>query len=191
MTVGPPPLRDVDDALEHDRQARRSRRTGRPSRGESCDSTAGVRIGLALPQYDFSVAGESPLTWETLRGYAHARRRRRLRLALAVGPPLLRHRQVRRQLRAGRARTSRSSTLGALAQRRASAARLGTLVHLRGAAPGDGAGQGARVARPDHRRSARRRARRGLVRARVRGDRDGLPAARACASPGSPKRSRS
>jgi alkanesulfonate monooxygenase SsuD/methylene tetrahydromethanopterin reductase-like flavin-dependent oxidoreductase (luciferase family) len=29
-----------------------------------------VRIGLALPQYDFSVAGESPLTWETLRGYA-------------------------------------------------------------------------------------------------------------------------
>jgi alkanesulfonate monooxygenase SsuD/methylene tetrahydromethanopterin reductase-like flavin-dependent oxidoreductase (luciferase family) len=29
-----------------------------------------VRIGLALPQYDFSVVGESPLTWETLRGYA-------------------------------------------------------------------------------------------------------------------------
>jgi alkanesulfonate monooxygenase SsuD/methylene tetrahydromethanopterin reductase-like flavin-dependent oxidoreductase (luciferase family) len=29
-----------------------------------------VRIGLALPQYDFSVAGESPLTWETLSGYA-------------------------------------------------------------------------------------------------------------------------
>jgi alkanesulfonate monooxygenase SsuD/methylene tetrahydromethanopterin reductase-like flavin-dependent oxidoreductase (luciferase family) len=29
-----------------------------------------VRIGLALPQYDFSVPGESPLTWETLRGFA-------------------------------------------------------------------------------------------------------------------------
>lgn len=29
-----------------------------------------VRIGLALPQYDFSVAGESPLRWETLLGYA-------------------------------------------------------------------------------------------------------------------------
>jgi alkanesulfonate monooxygenase SsuD/methylene tetrahydromethanopterin reductase-like flavin-dependent oxidoreductase (luciferase family) len=29
-----------------------------------------VRIGLALPQYDFSVPGESPLTWETLRGVA-------------------------------------------------------------------------------------------------------------------------
>jgi alkanesulfonate monooxygenase SsuD/methylene tetrahydromethanopterin reductase-like flavin-dependent oxidoreductase (luciferase family) len=29
-----------------------------------------VRIGLALPQYDFSVPGESPLSWETLRGFA-------------------------------------------------------------------------------------------------------------------------
>jgi alkanesulfonate monooxygenase SsuD/methylene tetrahydromethanopterin reductase-like flavin-dependent oxidoreductase (luciferase family) len=29
-----------------------------------------VRIGLALPQYDFSVPGESPLSWGTLRGYA-------------------------------------------------------------------------------------------------------------------------
>lgn len=29
-----------------------------------------VRLGLALPQYDFSVAGESPLSWETLLGYA-------------------------------------------------------------------------------------------------------------------------
>ena len=29
-----------------------------------------MRIGLALPQYDFSVPGESPLTWETLRGFA-------------------------------------------------------------------------------------------------------------------------
>jgi alkanesulfonate monooxygenase SsuD/methylene tetrahydromethanopterin reductase-like flavin-dependent oxidoreductase (luciferase family) len=31
-----------------------------------------VRIGLALPQYDFSVPGESPLSWETLRGTAVA-----------------------------------------------------------------------------------------------------------------------
>jgi probable F420-dependent oxidoreductase len=29
-----------------------------------------VRIGLALPQYDFSVPGESPLTWATLSGFA-------------------------------------------------------------------------------------------------------------------------
>ncbi len=27
-------------------------------------------VGLALPQYDFSVAGENPLRWETLRRYA-------------------------------------------------------------------------------------------------------------------------
>jgi probable F420-dependent oxidoreductase len=31
-----------------------------------------VRVGLALPQYDYSVPGESPLRWETLLG--HARR---------------------------------------------------------------------------------------------------------------------
>jgi alkanesulfonate monooxygenase SsuD/methylene tetrahydromethanopterin reductase-like flavin-dependent oxidoreductase (luciferase family) len=29
-----------------------------------------VRIGLALPQFDFSVPGETPLRWETLRGTA-------------------------------------------------------------------------------------------------------------------------
>jgi alkanesulfonate monooxygenase SsuD/methylene tetrahydromethanopterin reductase-like flavin-dependent oxidoreductase (luciferase family) len=29
-----------------------------------------VRIGLALPQYDFSVPGENPLRWETLLGHA-------------------------------------------------------------------------------------------------------------------------
>ena len=29
-----------------------------------------VEIGLALPQYDFSVPGESPLRWETLLGWA-------------------------------------------------------------------------------------------------------------------------
>jgi alkanesulfonate monooxygenase SsuD/methylene tetrahydromethanopterin reductase-like flavin-dependent oxidoreductase (luciferase family) len=31
-----------------------------------------VRIGLALPQYDFSVPGESPLRWETVREHARA-----------------------------------------------------------------------------------------------------------------------
>ena len=31
-----------------------------------------MRIGLALPQYDYSVPGESPLRWETL--VDHARR---------------------------------------------------------------------------------------------------------------------
>ena len=29
-----------------------------------------MRLGLALPQYDFSVAGESPLRWQTVRAYA-------------------------------------------------------------------------------------------------------------------------
>ena len=29
-----------------------------------------MRLGLALPQYDFSVPGESPLRWETLLGWA-------------------------------------------------------------------------------------------------------------------------
>ena len=29
-----------------------------------------MRIGLALPQYDYSVAGESPLTWPTLAAHA-------------------------------------------------------------------------------------------------------------------------
>jgi probable F420-dependent oxidoreductase len=34
-----------------------------------------VRIGLALPQYDFSVAGESPLRWSTVVAYAQAAER--------------------------------------------------------------------------------------------------------------------
>jgi alkanesulfonate monooxygenase SsuD/methylene tetrahydromethanopterin reductase-like flavin-dependent oxidoreductase (luciferase family) len=34
-----------------------------------------VRIGLALPQYDFSVPGESPLRWETLRETARTAER--------------------------------------------------------------------------------------------------------------------
>jgi probable F420-dependent oxidoreductase len=34
-----------------------------------------VRIGLALPQYDHSVAGESPLRWDTLVAYATAAER--------------------------------------------------------------------------------------------------------------------
>jgi probable F420-dependent oxidoreductase len=31
-----------------------------------------LRIGLALPQYDFSVVGESPLRWETVREHARS-----------------------------------------------------------------------------------------------------------------------
>jgi alkanesulfonate monooxygenase SsuD/methylene tetrahydromethanopterin reductase-like flavin-dependent oxidoreductase (luciferase family) len=31
-----------------------------------------MRIGLALPQYDYSVPGESPLRWETLLEHAHS-----------------------------------------------------------------------------------------------------------------------
>ena len=34
-----------------------------------------MRIGLALPQYDYSVAGESPLRWDTLVAYATAAER--------------------------------------------------------------------------------------------------------------------
>ena len=29
-----------------------------------------MRIGLALPQYDYSLAGESPLSWESVLTYA-------------------------------------------------------------------------------------------------------------------------
>jgi alkanesulfonate monooxygenase SsuD/methylene tetrahydromethanopterin reductase-like flavin-dependent oxidoreductase (luciferase family) len=32
---------------------------------------AAMRIGLALPQYDYSIAGESPLEFETIAAYAH------------------------------------------------------------------------------------------------------------------------
>ena len=30
-----------------------------------------MRVGLALPQYDYSVPGESPLRWDTLLDHAH------------------------------------------------------------------------------------------------------------------------
>ena len=35
-----------------------------------------MRIGLALPQYDYSIAGESPLRWDTVVEYARAAERR-------------------------------------------------------------------------------------------------------------------
>jgi hypothetical protein len=49
---------DVDHALQHRPQAGMARNVGV------------VDIGLALPQYDFSVPGECPLRWETLLGWA-------------------------------------------------------------------------------------------------------------------------
>jgi ribokinase len=46
--LGPASFADVDDALEH-----------RPTLSQ-------VDVGLALPQFDFSVPGQSPLPWDTL-----------------------------------------------------------------------------------------------------------------------------
>ena len=155
MTSRAPPLRDVDHALEH-----RPRVKGAESRkGRApCDSTAGVRIGLALPQYDFSVAGESPLSWETLSGYARRADETGFdslwlsdHLFFDIGKyggspePAGAYEPI---VDAG----------GAVARGEARPPRNARA--LRSAAPGDGPGQGARVARPRDRRTPRRRARR-------------------------------
>ncbi len=65
-----------------------------------------VRIGLALPQYDYSIAGESPLRWASVVEYARAAEAGWVRLPLGVGPPVPRRRQVRRF--AGASRRARS-----------------------------------------------------------------------------------
>ena len=44
----------------------RSART--PTRGQG--TLRAVKLGLALPQYDYSVSGESPLRWSTVVEYA-------------------------------------------------------------------------------------------------------------------------
>ena len=126
-----------------------------------------MQLGLALPQYDYSVPGERPAASSRRSPSTRARgRARRLRLGLAVRSSVPRPREVRRPARRASVATSRSSRSRALA--RVVDVRLGTLVLCEALRPGGGARQGARDARPHQRRPARRRARRGLVRARVR-----------------------
>ena len=59
--------------------------------------SAACGSGWRLPQYDFSVVDESPLTWATVRDTAPRADAARLRLRLALGPSLPRHREVRRE----------------------------------------------------------------------------------------------
>ncbi len=140
-----------------------------------------MHLGLALPQYDYSVAGERPLRFDTIVEYARAGTRRRLRFGLAVRPLVPRPREVRRCARPrGVLRPDRhAGRLGALCPRRP-ARHAGV---LRGAPARFDPGQGAGDARPGERRPCRRRARRGLVRARVRGDRHDDARARPAARP--------
>ena len=147
-----------------------------------------VRIGLALPQYDYSVAGESVLQWSTIVEYASAADRAGydslwlsdhlfLDLAKYGGPPERRgvfdplddHRRV---------------------GRRRHAAALGHLGLVRGVAPGVGVGQVARVARSHLRRPSRRGDRRGLVRAGVRRHRHGDAGPGGAPGPSRARRSR-
>ena len=153
------PLRHVGDALEHRQSALRRRPV----------ASAPMQLGLALPQYDYSVAGRvAAAVRDDRRARARGPSALGLRLALAVRPPLPRHREVRRAAptRYGafephRRRSARSPrVVDAAAPRHARA--------VRGAAAGVRAREGARHARPHQRRSPRRRARRGLVRARLR-----------------------
>ena len=137
---------------------------------------ARMRLGLALPQFDYSVGGSSPLRWDTIVEYATRGGARRIRLAVVVRPPLLQRREVRRPARCERRFRARHHARSARARRQPSTARHAR--DLRGAASRVGARQGARIARRDRARSPRRRARRGLVRARVRRDRHGDAARR-------------
>src|ERR1700682_4765722 len=45
---------------------------GKGSRAVAPGRVPPVRLGLALPQYDYSVAGESPLRWESVVEFAVA-----------------------------------------------------------------------------------------------------------------------
>ena len=133
-----------------------------------------MRLGLALPQYDYSL-DESPLPWDSMVEFAVAAERAGydslwlsdhlvLDVAKYGGPPdqrgvLRSDRLARRALAHGDAPVPRHARA------------------VRGAAPRVGAGQVARHPRPHLRRPARRRHRRRLVRARVRAHRHGHAAA--------------
>ena len=83
-------------------------------------------LGLALPQYDYSV-NESVLRWDSDRRVRGRRRARRLRLVVALRPPLPRPRAVRRSARTPRLLRSARHARRARA-RSSTRPRLGTLV---------------------------------------------------------------
>ena len=144
-------------------------RAGRPVR------VRGVRIGLALPQYDYSVPGENPLRFETIATYA--RRAEELGFdSLWLSDHLFLDLEKYGGSRERFGAYEPLTTLAALASV-VDAPRLGTLVLCEALRPGDGARQGPRDPRPDLRRPPRRRPRRRLVRTRLRGDRHGDAAA--------------
>ena len=138
-----------------------------------------MRIGVALPQYDYSVAGERPLRFETIVEYA--------RLAEAGGADsvwLSDHLFLDLAKYGGSDRREGCFdpivTLAALARRAPRSARHARAA--RGAAAGDVLAK-ALASRPREWRPARRRAGCGLVRARVRRARHGDAAARRAARP--------
>ena len=59
-----------------------------------------MKIGLALPQYDYSVAGENPLQFDTIVHHAQVaawRRREAIRRTLERRPDLLQNAQLTEQ----------------------------------------------------------------------------------------------
>ena len=165
------------------RARRASRRRGPPTRsgrtrareqGTTAPIGSGSRcvLGLALPQFDYSVAGESPLRWDTIVEYATRGERAGfeslwlcdhlfLSVAKYGGPPdaSVGGFEPRRHARRARARRQPS--------------RLGTLVICEALRPASVLAKALASLDRDRGRSARRRSRRGLVRARVRRDRHG------------------
>ncbi len=139
-----------------------------------------MKLGFALPQYDYSVAGTDRLEFATIAAYARAAESAgfdsvwlsdHLFLDLAkYGGPDTRYGCYEPHRDARRAR----------ARRRPGPARHARAV--RSVAAGERAREGARVARPDQRWARRRRARRGLVRTRLHRDRHGDARTRTCAS---------
>ena len=118
-----------------------------------------MRLGLALPQYDYSVAGESPLRVGERRRVRARRRGGRVRLALAVGPPLPRRREVRRAARPRR-RVSIRSSRSPRSRREVHARAPRHARAVRGVAPGRRCSPSRSPASTRLRRSARRRHRR-------------------------------
>ena len=149
-----------------------------------------MHLGLALPQYDYSVAGERPLRFETIVDYARASRRGRASTRCGCritcsstsakygGPP------------DREACYEPVVTLAALA-RRVPDVRLGTLVFCEALRPASVLAKALATldrvcgGRLDVGLGA------GLVRAGVRRDRHGDAGARACGSSAWPRRSRS
>ena len=123
-----------------------------------------MNIGLALPQYDYSVFGERPLQFETIARHRAGRGRRGI--PRRCGSATISS-STSRSTEALPSPTA--STAGHARRTESSGARRPTrhAGAARGAASGGGPREGPRVARPDLRRTPRRRPRRGLVRTRV------------------------